>query len=110
MKPKNMANIKDTFTIIVDVQVKADRIEEFNKLIDHDAKASVELEPGCHWFNVLRDLKDDTKFTFYEVYADEAAFKHYQTTEHFAQWNQFKESGGFDVTNFKHLKSHYFIN
>jgi len=105
-----MANIKDTFTIIVDVQVKADRIEEFIKLIEHDAKASVELVPGCHWFNVLRDNKDDTKFTFYEVYADEAAFKHHQTTEHFAQWNQFMESGGGDVTNFKLLKSHNLIN
>ena len=109
MKPKNMANIKDTFTIIVDVQVKADRIEEFIKLIEHDAKASVELEPGCHRFDVLRDLKDDTKFTFYEVYASAEAFAHHQTTEHFAMWSKFKESGGASILGFRQLKSLHFI-
>ena len=50
-----MASIKDTFTIIVDVQAAADRVEEFIQLIEHDAKASLEQEPGCLRFDVLRD-------------------------------------------------------
>ena len=104
-----MASIKDTFTIIVDVQAAVDRVEEFIQLIEHDAKASLEQEPGCLRFDVLRDPKDDTKFTFYEVYVSAEAFAHHQTTEHFAMWSKFKESGGASILGFRQLKSLHFI-
>ena len=49
--------------IIVDAEIEPDRVEEFLKVIEADAKGSRE-EPGCLRFDVLR--ASDTRFFFYE--------------------------------------------
>jgi len=68
---------KDTFTIIVDVKVAADRLDEFVKLIVHDAEVSPKVEPGCLRFDILRDPENELLFTFYEVYANKEAFDYH---------------------------------
>ena len=54
--------------IIVDAEIEPDRVEEFIKVIEADAKGSRE-EPGCLRFDVLR--ASDTRFFFYEVRAQD---------------------------------------
>ena len=73
--------------IIVRVQPKPDKIEEFLELALFDARNS-RKEPGCLRFDVLREKDNPARFAFYEVYKDEDAVKAHQQTEHYARWRR----------------------
>ena len=83
------------FALIVSVEIKPDRVEDFLKVIEEDAIGSREKEQGgCLRFDVLRDRTDPNKFVFYEVYQDDAAAARHKETPHFKLWSDFKASGG----------------
>jgi len=42
-----------------------------------------QAEPGVLAFQIHQSLEDPTKFFFYEVFKDEAAFADHQQTDHF---------------------------
>ncbi len=73
--------------IIVRIQPKPDKVEEFLELALHDARNS-RKEPGCLRFDVLREKDNPARFAFYEVYKDEDAVKAHQQTEHYARWRR----------------------
>ena len=77
--------------IIVDAEIEADRVDEFIKVIEADAKGSRD-EPGCLRFDVLR--AGDTRFFFYEAYVDADAVDVHKAQPHFKLWSDFKASGG----------------
>jgi quinol monooxygenase YgiN len=71
------------FVLIAEMQVKPDTVEQFIPLILANAHASVQNEPGCYQFDVTQQVDDPTKFIFYEVYADAAAFENHSKQPHF---------------------------
>ena len=77
--------------IVVDAEIVPDRLDEFIKVIEADAKGSRD-EPGCLRFDVLR--ASDTRFFFYEAYVDAAAVDTHKAQPHFKLWSDFKASGG----------------
>ena len=77
----------------IEVHVKPSALEEFLKVIKHDAVHSAGDEPGCMRFDVLRDNDDPLKFYFYEVYKDEAARSAHRQMPHFAEWAKFMKHG-----------------
>lgn len=79
--------------VVVNVEVKEDRVDEFLSVMEHDAVES-RKEEGCLRFDVLRDLTNPNKFVFYEVYRDQAAIDFHKSTPHFKGWSNFNESGG----------------
>ena len=86
-----MAATQPGVAIIVEADIKEDRVDEFIKVIEADAKGSRD-EPGCLRFDVLR--ASDTKFFFYEAYVDADAVDVHKGMPHFALWSDFKASGG----------------
>jgi len=81
------------FCLVVSVEVKPDRVDEFLAAMKIDAEGS-RKEPGCRRFDVLRDSSDPNKFLFYEAYVDDAAVSAHKAEPHFAPWKAFKASGG----------------
>ena len=79
-------------SIIVTVEIKPDQMEAFLKAMDFNSQNS-RLEEGCYRFDVLQDQENPNKFTFYEVYKDQAAIDFHKTTKHYDAWNQVKLSG-----------------
>ena len=63
------------FVLVVEFDVKPECLDEFNRLIDINAHASVANEAGCYQFDVVRGMEDPSKILLYEVYASEEAFK-----------------------------------
>ena len=55
------------------IEVKPEKIDDFTKAITIDASGS-RYKEGCYRFDVLRDIDNPYKFTFYEVYKSEQAF------------------------------------
>src|SRR5512136_341868 len=79
--------------MLIEVHVKPSALDEFLKVIKHDAVHSEGDEPGCLRFDVLRDNDDPLKFYFYEVYRDEAARLAHREMPHFADWAKFVKHG-----------------
>jgi autoinducer 2-degrading protein len=72
--------------ILVEVNVKPERLDDFLELIKYDAEHSENDEPGCLRFDVLRDTEDPHKFFYYEVYRDEAARMAHRETPHYKHY------------------------
>lgn len=70
---------------LVYVDVKPEHIEDFKKITIYNHE-NTRREPGNIRFDVLQSNSDPTKFTLYEVFADEAAVAHHKTTEHYLRW------------------------
>jgi autoinducer 2-degrading protein len=72
--------------ILVEVNVKPERLNDFLDLIKYDAEHSENDEPGCLRFDVLRDTEDAHKFFYYEVYKDAGARAAHRETPHFKRY------------------------
>ena len=79
--------------MLIEVHIKPSALDEFLKVIKHDAVHSMADEPGCLRLDVLRDNDDPLKFHFYEVYKDEAARLAHREMPHFAEWAKFMKHG-----------------
>jgi autoinducer 2-degrading protein len=75
------------FTVLVDLQVRPDRLEEFRTAIAENAAASLRDEPGCLVFEVHQSTSDELRDLLYEVYVDEDAFfVAHRAAPHYAVW------------------------
>ncbi|ACL18023.1 putative quinol monooxygenase [Methanosphaerula palustris] len=69
-------------TIVARCSVKADKVEDLVELAQDLVKAS-RSEAGNISYDFYADLADPTKFTFVEVWKDQAAIDLHNTTPHF---------------------------
>lgn len=102
-------NMSAPIAVVVNVEVKEDRVEEFLQVMEFDAVES-RKEEGCLRFDVLRDLADSNKFVFYEVYRDQAAIDFHKSTPHFQKWSEFNESGGVASFSVVRASGLYYTN
>lgn len=71
--------------LIVNIHVKADRIEAFREAIVENGHHSRQ-EPGIARFDVLQQADDPSRFVLYEVYRDQAATVAHKETAHYHAW------------------------
>ncbi len=62
---------------------RPDAIEAFRDRLLKHAAISLEVEEGCHRFDVHQDREDPTRFLLVEHYAHEAALKAHHDSPHF---------------------------
>jgi len=82
-----------TVGVVVEAEIKEERMEEFLKMIETNAVNS-RKEEGNLRFDVLKVKDSENKFIFYEVYKDKDAVGFHKTQDHYKAWAAFKESGG----------------
>ena len=77
------------YVLLAELKVQPDKVEAFGRLIDRQAKDSVEGEKDCHQFDVCQQETDPSVFLLYEIYSDKAAFDQHMkmpyTTQFFAE-------------------------
>jgi autoinducer 2-degrading protein len=71
--------------IVVRLEVKPDRVDDFLKLVSFNAAES-RKEPGNLRFDVVRSVDNPTLFRLYEVYWGDNAIRAHQATAHYAKW------------------------
>lgn len=71
------------YAIIVTFRIAEGSFPRFLDLIRENAARSLADEPGCSRFDVLTDPAAADTVVLYEIYDDEAAFRHHTTTAHF---------------------------
>ena len=75
------------YTVIVTLDVREDRIEEFLAGIHTNALASLNDEPGCVRFDVHRSIDPSNRFFLHEIYRDRAAFEvDHKAAPHYQVW------------------------
>jgi (4S)-4-hydroxy-5-phosphonooxypentane-2,3-dione isomerase len=79
------------FSLVVQMEVRPGRREEFLAGMTVNAEASVRDEPGCLRFDVSSVAGEENRFFLYEHYTDEAAFAAHKASPHFAQWRTVAE-------------------
>ena len=78
---------EDRLVILVEFLLHEQGVDEFRKLIDANAAASVRDEPGCRQFDVAIPEDDPRRVVLYEIY-DDAAFDAHRRTPHFLEFNE----------------------
>ncbi|MEM7300631.1 MAG: antibiotic biosynthesis monooxygenase [Pseudomonadota bacterium] len=68
--------------ICVDIEVAADRFDEFLTRMKEQARSSVENEPGCKQFDVCLSEDLPGHIFLYELYDDQSAFDDHMIAEH----------------------------
>ena len=77
------------FTVIVNLTVRPDRVEEFLDGVHANALASVRDEPGCLRFDVHRSTDQPHRFVLYEIYASPGAFyTQHRNEPHYVAWRE----------------------
>ena len=79
------------FSLVVQMEVRPGRREEFLAGMAANAESSVRDEPGCLRFDVCSVDGDEDRFLLYELYTDAEAFAAHKASPHFAQWRQIAE-------------------
>ena len=69
--------------LVVEFRIHTAHLEAFERAIVDNARASLELEPGCLQFDVCRDPADPALFFLYELYQDELAIQAHLGAAHF---------------------------
>jgi (4S)-4-hydroxy-5-phosphonooxypentane-2,3-dione isomerase len=74
------------FVLLVDFEVNDGMGDALLPLVSENARKSVENEPGCLQFDVVRAQDNPNRFMLYEVYADETAFQAHTKQQHVADF------------------------
>lgn len=75
------------FAIIVDFALEEGSFERFHSCVLENAQKSLDLEAGCHRFDVLVPDGEQSRIVLYEIYEDAEAFAEHQRTPHFQQFD-----------------------
>lgn len=70
------------YVTLVEIQIKADKIDEFIEAFRPNHEGSIK-EVGNRRFDVLQDPDDPTRFLVYEAYASEADSLLHKKTVHY---------------------------
>ena len=87
------------FSLVVQMEVRPGRREEFLAGMAANAEASVRDEPGCLRFDVCAVDGDGNRFLLYELYTDADAFAAHKAAPHFAHWRTVAEQVLVDQVN-----------
>ena len=79
------------FSLVVQMEVRPDRREEFLAGMAANAEAAVRDEPGCLRFDICSVDGDENRFVLYELYTDADAFAAHKAAPHFAEWRTVAE-------------------
>ena len=79
------------FSLMVQMEVRPGRREEFLAGMAANAEASVRDEPGCLRFDICSVDSDENRFVLYELYTDADAFAAHKAAPHFAEWRTVAE-------------------
>jgi quinol monooxygenase YgiN len=91
------------FVVVVEFNIKPAHQDDFMQAMVANAQASLQLEDGCHHFDVDVSIDNPNLVFLYEIYDDRAAFDTHLQSEHFISFNS-------TVTNYVASKQVRFFN
>lgn len=79
--------MKKQLVILVEFKVPAANLPRFLEMVHENARKSLEVEPGCHRFDVaIEQGTAEPQVLLYEIYEDAAAFQAHLALDHVKQF------------------------
>ena len=73
------------YIILVHIHIHREHVKRFLDITLLNAEAS-RMEDGCVRFDVIQQVDDQTRFTFFEMFKSEEAGAIHRETSHFKKW------------------------
>jgi quinol monooxygenase YgiN len=71
---------------IAELEIDPARLDAYRASVKEEMEASVRVEPGVLALYAVAEKDNPTRLRFFEIYADEAAYKSHRETEHFKKY------------------------
>ena len=84
--------------VLVLLTVKAELLDEFERSLLHNARESVQRDPGCVRFDVSQGYDDATRWVLYEVYESPEAHAAHRQSPHFLAYDAVASRAVVDKT------------
>ena len=75
-----------TVVRIADLEIDPAQLDQYLAIVKKEMETSIRVEPGVLAIYAVADKDDPTKLTFFEMYADEAAYLSHRDTPHFKEY------------------------
>src|SRR5688500_4285344 len=75
-----------TVVRIADLEIDPAQLDRYLAIVKKEMEASIRVEPGVLAIYAAADKSDPAKLTFFEMYADEAAYLSHRETPHFKEY------------------------
>jgi quinol monooxygenase YgiN len=76
------------FVRIAELEIDPARLEAYKTAVKEEMKTSVRVEPGVLAIYAVAEKDNPTKLRFFEMYADEAAYKAHVESAHFKKYRR----------------------
>ena len=73
---------------IAELEIEATQLEAFKAAVKKEMETSVRVEPGVLAIYAVAEKEHPSKLRFFEMYADEAAFKAHIESPHFQKFRK----------------------
>lgn len=74
--------------VLIQLTIRPELLDEFERILLHNARESVAHDPGCLRFDVSQHHDDPCKWVIHEVYTNPEAHQLHRQTPHFAAYNE----------------------
>jgi quinol monooxygenase YgiN len=71
---------------IAELEIDPAQLDRYLGIVKHEMDESIRVEPGVLAIYMVADKDAPTKLTFFEMYADEAAYLSHRETPHFKDY------------------------
>ena len=71
---------------IAELEIDPARLDAYKASVKEEMEASVRVEPGVLAIYAVAEKDNPTRLRFFEIYADEAAYKSHRETAHFKKY------------------------
>src|SRR3954465_7675829 len=71
---------------IAELEIDPARLDAYKASVKEEMEASVRVEPGVLAIYAVAEKDNPSRLRFFEIYADEAAYKSHQGTPHFRKY------------------------
>jgi len=98
----------ETIAMVINLDIKPDRVEEFLVVAEKLAIGS-RAEDGNLRFDVIKSQDEDkpNKYIFYELWKNGPSVGVHKGEAHFKLWKEFLESGGVETMNNSRCFGHF---
>src|SRR3954462_6011037 len=71
---------------IAELEIDPARLDAYKASVKEEMEASVRVEPGVLAIYAVAEKENPARLRFFEIYADEAAYKSHRETAHFKKY------------------------
>lgn len=86
MGPNSLRPADAKVVRIAELEIDPAQLDSYLAIVKKEMDASIRVEPGVLAIYAVADKDNPTKLTFFEMYADEAAYLSHRETPHFKEY------------------------